>query len=151
MTNEFNTNPSNQNSFSMEENPYIQDPYVPVQVPSLDKYVIIDALDQLNCTNWRKIDGLSYEGIEWIGEPTATKEEVELKIKEIIQNAPMNILRQERDRRIAETDWWVLPDRNPTSEQLAYRQALRDLPSNVNPVFNENKTEIVGFDWPEKP
>ena len=151
MTNEFNTNPSNQNSFSMEENPYIQDPYVPVQVPSLDKYVIIDALDQLNCTNWGKIDGLSYEGIEWIGEPTATKEEVELKIKEIIQNAPMTILRRERDRRIAETDWWVLPDRNPTSEQLTYRQALRDLPNNVNPVFNENKTEIVGFDWPEKP
>jgi len=53
------------------------------------------------------------------------------------------LLREERDRRIAETDWWVLADRTPTDEQLAYRQALRDLPANTtdpeNPV------------WPTKP
>lgn len=52
-------------------------------------------------------------------------------------------LRTERDRLIAETDWMVLPDRTPTDEQLAYRQALRDLPANTvdpaNPV------------WPTKP
>lgn len=52
-------------------------------------------------------------------------------------------LRRERNRLLAETDWWVLPDRTATDEQLAYRQALRDLPANTadpaNPV------------WPTKP
>jgi len=52
-------------------------------------------------------------------------------------------LRAERDKRLTETDWWVLPDRAPTQEQLDYRQALRDLPANTedpkNPV------------WPVKP
>ena len=52
-------------------------------------------------------------------------------------------LRQKRDSLMTETDWWVLPDRTATAEQLAYRQALRDLPANTvdpaNPV------------WPTKP
>ena len=52
-------------------------------------------------------------------------------------------LRMERDRLIAETDWWASSDRTMTAEQTAYRQALRDLPANTvdpaNPV------------WPVKP
>jgi chitodextrinase len=52
-------------------------------------------------------------------------------------------LRRRRDERLAETDWWVVGDRTATAEQLAYRQALRDLPANTtdpeNPV------------WPTKP
>ena len=47
--------------------------------------------------------------------------------------------RAERNRYLAETDVWVLADRTATPEQLAYRQALRDLPANTadptNPVF----------------
>ncbi len=52
-------------------------------------------------------------------------------------------LRRERDRRIQETDWWVLPDRTPSSEQLNYRQALRDITQNFNPESEIN--------WPVKP
>ena len=118
---------------------------------ALDTFIIAEALAELNCTNWIKIENYCYEGIEWEGEPSITKEELEQKIEELRRKKPLNVLREQRDRLIAETDWWVLPDRSPTPEQLAYRQALRDLPSNVNPVFNEDKTEIVGFDWPEKP
>jgi len=36
-------------------------------------------------------------------------------------------LREERDRLISKTDWWVLPDRTPTDAQKNYRQALRDI------------------------
>jgi hypothetical protein len=36
-------------------------------------------------------------------------------------------LRKERDKLIAETDWWVLADRTPTEAQLQYRQELRDI------------------------
>lgn len=52
-------------------------------------------------------------------------------------------VRQERDRLIAETDWWVLPDRNPTPEQLAYRQALRDITNNFDP--------LAEIEFPPKP
>lgn len=52
-------------------------------------------------------------------------------------------IRKERDRRLADTDWWVLPDRNPTPEQLAYRQALRDITVGFSPTV-----DVV---WPTKP
>lgn len=52
-------------------------------------------------------------------------------------------IRAERDRLIAETDFWLLPDRIVTQEQLDYRQALRDVPQQEG--FPEN---VI---WPEKP
>jgi len=42
----------------------------------------------------------------------------------------MTQLRKERDALLVDSDWMVLPDRTSTSEQLAYRKALRDLPAN---------------------
>lgn len=53
------------------------------------------------------------------------------------------ILRMKRDGKLQSTDWTQLPDA-PISEQLkeaykVYRQALRDLPEQENPV------------WPEEP
>ena len=52
-------------------------------------------------------------------------------------------IRNERDKLIAETDWWATSDRTMTAEQTAYRQALRDI------------TDQSGFPtditWPTKP
>ena len=55
----------------------------------------------------------------------------------------MVMLRLERDRLLAETDWWCLSDRTPTQAQLDYRQALRDLPAN----YSSLETAVV----PDKP
>jgi len=57
---------------------------------------------------------------------------------------PWSALRAERDRLLAATDWWALPD-SPTmsDEQTAYRQALRDLPANTDDPANPS--------WPSKP
>jgi hypothetical protein len=98
--------------------------------------------------------GDSYDGIEWLDETQSkpTRAQVEAKIAELKAAEPMRLLRVERDRLIAETDWWVLPDRTPTSEQLAYRQALRDLPDNSTPVLdNTTILGISGVTWPTKP
>jgi len=95
-----------------------------------------------------------YNQLQWFSEdiPKPTILEVEAKIAELRAAEPMRLLRVERDRLIAETDWWVLPDRTPTSEQLAYRQALRDLPSTATPVLDPTtRLGISGFDWPTKP
>jgi len=47
-------------------------------------------------------------------------------------------LRLYRDKLIAETDWWVLPDINPSPAQLKYRQDLRDLTNNFDPDATPN-------------
>jgi len=68
--------------------------------------------------------------------------EVVAKMEALVTEKPLAELRAERDRRIAETDWWVLSDRTPTQAQLDYRQALRDI------------TKYSSLDdaiWPEKP
>ena len=52
-------------------------------------------------------------------------------------------VREDRDRLMRETDVWALSDRTMTTEQTAYRQALRDI------------TDQSGFPaditWPTKP
>ena len=39
----------------------------------------------------------------------------------------IELLREERNHRLQETDVWALVDRNMTQEQKDYRQALRDI------------------------
>jgi len=52
-------------------------------------------------------------------------------------------LRNERNRLIAETDWWASSDLTMTSAQTAYRQALRDITDTYSSL-----DDVV---WPEKP
>lgn len=65
------------------------------------------------------------------------------KKAELIAAEPMRLLREERDLRLAQTDWWAVADRTMTAEQTAYRQALRDVP--------ENYTSLDDVVWPTKP
>jgi len=100
------------------------------------------------------INADDYNQITWYSPeiPQPSILEVEAKIAELRAAEPMRRLRIERDRLIAETDWWVLPDRTPTSGQLAYRQALRDLPSTATPVLDSTtRLGISGVTWPIKP
>ena len=104
-------------------------------------------------TRWCLVDE-DYNKLEWFSTdiPKPTLEELNAKVAELQAAEPMKRLRKERDRLIAETDWWVLPDRTPTDEQLAYRQALRDLPDNSTPVLdNTTRLGISGVTWPTKP
>lgn len=62
----------------------------------------------------------------------------------------IEVIRTFRNSLLLQTDWWVLPDRTPTAEQLQYRQALRDLPANSTPALDENGN-LTGVEWPVKP
>jgi len=68
---------------------------------------------------------------------------VSAKKDELIAAEPMRLLRAERDRKLAETDWWAVADRTMTSEQTAYRQALRDITTSA--------TSLDDVVWPTKP
>ena len=63
----------------------------------------------------------------------------------------MDQLRDFRNRKLAETDWWVLKG-NPTDKQLEYRQKLRDITDSQTPTLNENNDDgPTGVTWPTKP
>ena len=79
-----------------------------------------------------------------------TDEEINSKVEELENAEPMRLLRQERDRRMTETDWWCCSDRTPTQAQLDYRTALRDLPSTAEPQLDENG-QLTNVTWPTKP
>ena len=55
-------------------------------------------------------------------------------------------LRSERDRKLAETDYFALSDVTMSDEMTAYRKALRDLPASYN-----NSTVVGDITWPSKP
>ncbi len=62
--------------------------------------------------------------------------------RDVLPLEQMRELREERNRRLAETDYFGMPDVVMTDEMKAYRQALRDLPANTadpaNPVWPVN-------------
>ena len=84
------------------------------------------AIESSNPHNW---------GVSWT---TVSAKKAELDAAE-----PMKLLRAERNRRIAETDWWASSDLTMSTERTAYRQALRDI--------TDSATSLDDVTWPTKP
>ena len=55
----------------------------------------------------------------------------------------MKLLRAERDRRLAEVDWWASSDLKMSDKRKEYRQSLRDI--------TEVATSLDHVTWPTKP
>jgi len=68
---------------------------------------------------------------------------VKAKADELKAAEPMKLLRAERDRLIAETDWWASSDLTISDERKAYRQELRDI--------TKSATSLDDVKWPTKP
>ena len=68
---------------------------------------------------------------------------VKAKADEIKAAEPMKLLRAERDRRLAEVDWWASSDLTMSDERKAYRQELRDI--------TKSATSLDDVTWPTKP
>lgn len=86
------------------------------------------AIESDNSADWP-------EGLTW--------DAVETKLNELNAAEPLKLLRAERDRLIALTDWWASSDLTMTAEQTAYRQALRDI--------TEDYSSLDDVVWPTKP
>ena len=82
----------------------------------------------------------SSEDDDWQG---VTWNAVEDKLAELNAAEPMKLLREERNKRIADTDWWASSDLTMTAERTAYRQALRDITNTY--------TALDDVVWPVKP
>lgn len=79
-----------------------------------------------------------------------TYEQIQDKLEELQAAEPLRLLRIERNRLLAETDWMALNDVVMSDAWKTYRQQLRDLPSTANPQLNENG-QLINVDWPTKP
>ena len=103
----------------------------------------------------------SYVGGELIWQDESqtrpTDDEINTKYNEMISSKyPMKLLRDERDRLIAESDWRVIKAKetstNIPTAWKTYRQALRDLPSTQTPVLDSNSpVGISSVTWPTPP
>lgn len=82
----------------------------------------------------------SYEDDDWQG---ITWNAIEKKLSELNLEEPLKLLREERNRRIAETDWWASSDLTMSSNRASYRQALRD----ITDTYQSLDTVV----WPVKP
>jgi hypothetical protein len=69
--------------------------------------------------------------------------EVTAKMKALVTEKPLAELRAERNRLMADTDWWASSDLTMTSAQTTYRQELRDI--------TKSATSLDDVSWPTKP
>ena len=118
------------------------------------KYTIVDALHSLKPGAQWVLRGKGYSGLEWQDDsqtkPTAI--EVNSKISELDNAEAMRLLRIERNKKIAETDWRMLPDQTPSDDWTNYRQALRDLPASATPKLNSfYELDLTSVTWPTEP
>jgi hypothetical protein len=100
-----------------------------------------------------------YSTLEWDDtntQPKPTLAECETAWQEIISEAPMKQLREERDKKLLETDKYTsIPDWPHASEEvkqawITYRQELRDLPATSTPQLDENGN-LTNVTWPTPP
>ena len=64
----------------------------------------------------------------------------------------MALLRKERNKLLAQTDWTQLGDVSSNLAWKAYRQALRDLPASTNPKLDsDGYLDMTSVTWPTKP
>ena len=117
------------------------------------KYDIPAALQSLKPGQQWVLRGTEYSGLEWLDSgQQPTEQEVKAKIIELDAAEPMRLLRIERDKKIAQTDWRVLPDQTPSDDWINYRQALRDLPASATPKLDSNyELDFSSFTWPTEP
>ena len=120
---------------------------------------ITDALQALRPNSEYNVTGNVYSGIEWLdkSQTKPTEDEINAKIAELKAEEPFKLLRQERNRRLAECDWIVTKyaeyGYNIPKEWRTYRQALRDLPSiTYAPELDEYENlKMDSVAWPTLP
>ncbi len=124
---------------------------------------IAEALTELGITEWvlrgepttedefnsmfRKVTGADSNGsaIE-SSKPSdwgTTWSAVKAKSDELKAAEPLRLLREERDRLVASTDWWASSDLAMSDKRKEYRQSLRDI--------TEVATSLDHVTWPTKP
>lgn len=96
--------------------------------------------------SFRVLDASKKE-IDWMDDSIArpTDSDIQAEMDKILAEAPLNALRKQRDRIIAESDWRMTIDYAGTDQEewKTYRQVLRDITNTYSSL-----DDVV---WPETP
>ena len=109
--------------------------------------IVMDAINALVPNAQYNIYG-DFSGLQWLDSRTVpTESEVQTKYDEIIAAEPLNLVREVRNMKLAETDWLITMHKekgtNIPTAWKTYRQALRDI--------TDSATSLDDVSWPEKP
>ena len=123
-----------------------------------ESYIMSALLELKPGAEWT-VRGDNYSDLEWLdkSQTKPTEDEINAKIVELKAEEPFKLLRQERNRRLAECDWVVTKyaeyGYNIPKEWRAYRQALRDLPSiSYRPELDKyGNLKMDSVAWPTPP
>ena len=123
-----------------------------------ESYIMSALLELKPGAEWT-VRGDNYSDLEWLdkSQTKPTEDEINAKIAELKAEEPFKLLRQERNRRLAECDWVVTKyaeyGYNIPKEWRTYRQALRDLPSiSYRPELDEfGNLKMDSVAWPTPP
>ena len=116
------------------------------------------ALEELKPNSEWAVTGDQYSRLTWLdkNQTKPTEDELNAKIAELEVAEPFKLLREKRNKLIAETDWTQLKDISLDSIREKnwneYRQALRDLPNGSTPKLDSNgDLDMSSVTWPDKP
>ena len=128
------------------------------------KLDIVNALEALNPgAVWSLVNNPTatsdYECLVWQDrtQKKPTEDEINTKIAELQKEEPFRLLREERNKRLAECDWVVTKyaeyGYNIPKEWRTYRQALRDLPSITYEPKLDGRGQLImdSVAWPTPP
>ena len=117
------------------------------------KYNIPEALQSLKPGAQWVLRGGAYSGLEWVDsiQTKPTETDINSKISALDNAEPMRLLRVERDKRIAKTDWRASSDLTLTDAWKTYRQALRDITTQTPKLGSDYELDLTSVTWPTEP
>ena len=105
-------------------------------------------------------DGSYRKGLDWqenkdTGQKIPTYDSCMTEINRLNNAEAMNILRDERNKKLSDLDWEVTKAISTTgtvdAKLKTYMQELRDLPSSANQVLDSDQRQIIsGVTWPTR-
>jgi len=115
-----------------------------------NKYSALDFLRPTSNYNWQ---GEDYKNLIWISSDTKpTEAEIDAELTKLTNAEPMRLLRVERDRLLALTDWRASSDLTLSTAWKTYRQSLRDLPASASPKLDaDGNLDMSSVTFPTEP
>jgi len=100
--------------------------------------------------SWGSYD---YADLQWHSSDTKpTEAEINTEHTRLNNAEPLKLLREERNTRLAATDWRASSDLTLPDAWKTYRQALRDLPASASPKLDANgNLDLTSVTWPTEP
>ena len=106
-----------------------------------DKHKAVVSLKPTSEWSW---SGYDYANLNWISSDTKpTESAIDAEVTRLNNAEPMKLLREERNLRLAATDWRASSDLTLATAWKTYRQALRDI--------TKTATSLDDVTWPTKP